>query len=234
VEETTREVADADADLASAQAAATAAERVADRSVVRATFDGGVAKRSHNPGDLVEASASDAVLRVIDPRRLEVQASVPIADAPRLKLGAPARLTNVVGGTPAPTLKVASRAVSVDSSTASVPVRLSFTTPGNYPAGTPVQVEIDAETGTGVVLVPVAAVVHEGEEAAVFVVAGEMAKRRVVMIGLQSGDRVEIRDGVKAGEMVVVSGQNGLPDGARVTVAKPEAGTPADGGTSEK
>jgi hypothetical protein len=139
-----------------------------------------------------------------------------------------------VAGTPAPTLKVASRAVSVDAGTGSVPVRLTFATPANYPAGTPVQIEIDAETRTGVVIVPVAAVVHEGEEAAVFVVAGEMAKRRVVMIGLQSGDRVEIRDGVKAGEMVVVSGQNGLPDGARVTVAKPEAGTPADGGTSEK
>ena len=234
VEETTREVADADADLTSAQAAAAAADRVADRSIVRATFDGVVAKRSHNPGDLVEAAASDAVLRVIDPRRLEVQASVPIADAPRLKLGAPARLTNVVGGTSAPTLKVASRAVSVDSGTGSVPVRLTFATPANYPAGTPVQIEIDAETRSGVVVVPVAAVVHEGEEAAVFVVAGDTAKRRVVMTGVQSGDRVEIKDGVKPGDMVIVSGQNGLPDGARVTIAKPEAATPGDGGTSEK
>ena len=234
VEEATREVADAEADLASAQAAATAAERVAERSVVRATFDGVVAKRSHNPGDLVEAAGSDAVLRVIDPKRLEVQAAVPIADAPRLKLGAPARLTNVVAGTPTQILKVASRAVSVDSGTASVPVRLSFSTPTDYPAGTPVQIEIDAETKTGIVIVPIAAVVHEGEEAAVFVVAGDMAQRRVVKTGLQSRDRVEIIDGVKAGETIIVTGQNGLPDGAKVSVAKPEAGTPADGGSSEK
>jgi hypothetical protein len=45
---------------------------------------------------------------------------------------------------------------------------------------------------------------------------------------------VEITDGVKAGEMVIVSGQNGLPDGAKVSIAKPDAGTPADAGTSEK
>jgi RND family efflux transporter MFP subunit len=234
VEAATREMADAEADLASAQAAATSAERVAERSVVRATFDGVVAKRSHNPGDLVEAAAADAVLRVLDPRRLEVQAAVPIADAPRLKLGAPARLTNVAAGAPAPSLKVASRAVSVEPGTASVPVRLSFTSPANYPVGAPVQIEIDAETRTGVVLVPVDAVVHEGEEAAVFVVTGDTAKRRVVMVGLQSHDRVEITNGVKAGETIIVSGQNGLPDGAKVSVAKPDADTSAEGGTSEK
>jgi len=233
VEETTREVAGAEADLASAEAAATAAERVAARSVVRATFDGVVAKRSHNPGDLVEAAASDAVLRVIDPRRLEVQAAVPIADAPRLKLGAPARLTGAAAGVPAPGLQVASRAVAVEQGTGSVPVRLSFTSPANYPAGTPVQVEIDAETRTGVVVVPPTAVVHEGEEAAVFVVSGDMASRRTVTTGLQSRDSVEITSGLKAGETIVVSGQNGLPDGARISIAKPESDAP-DGGGSDK
>ncbi len=111
-----------------------------------ATFDGVVAKRSHNPGDLVEATASDAVLRVIDPQRLEVQAAVPIGDAPRVKVGAMARLADVPAGSPAATLKVVSRPVVVETGTASVPVRLAFATPSNYPAGTPVQVEIDTET----------------------------------------------------------------------------------------
>ena len=41
------------------------------RATVRATFDGVVAKRMHNPGDLVEATSGDPVLRIIDPRRLE-------------------------------------------------------------------------------------------------------------------------------------------------------------------
>ena len=54
------------------------------------------------------------------------------------------------------------------------------------------------------------------------------------MVGLQSQDRVEITNGVKAGETIIVSGQNGLPDGAKVSVAKPDAGTSAEGGTSEK
>ena len=66
---------------------------MAGRATVRATFDGIVARRMHNPGDLVEATASDPVLRVIDPRRLEVVAAVPLADAPRVEVGAPAHLT---------------------------------------------------------------------------------------------------------------------------------------------
>jgi multidrug efflux pump subunit AcrA (membrane-fusion protein) len=97
---------------------------------------------------------------------------------------------------------------------------LAFAKVTGYPAGTPVQVEIDTETKSGVMLVPASAIVHEGEETAVFVVSGEMANRRLVMIGTESADRVEIISGVKPGETVIVSGQNGLPDGAKVSIAK--------------
>jgi RND family efflux transporter MFP subunit len=233
VEAATKEVADAEADLSGAQAEAAAAESVAARSVVHATFDGVVAKRSHNPGDLVEAAAADAVLRVIDPRRLEVEAAVPLADAPRVMLNAPARLVGAPPGR-AVALKVISRAVAVEQGTASVPVRLAFTTPANYPAGTPVQIDIDAETKTGVVVVPTSAVVREGEERAVFVVMGDTAKRRVVMTGLEAVDTIEIVSGVQSGENVIVSGQNGLPDGAKVTIAKPGAEGGGDKDADEK
>ena len=67
--------------------------RSRDGTSVRATFDGLVAKRSHNPGDLVEPGAADPVLRVIDPHRLEVAASVPFADVPANSPGAVARVS---------------------------------------------------------------------------------------------------------------------------------------------
>ena len=59
-----------------------------------------------------------------------------------------------------------------------------------------------------------------------FVVEGEKARRRPVQIGLTDDEHVEIVSGVKAGEMVIVDGQAGLPDGATVSVgedAKPAA-----------
>jgi RND family efflux transporter MFP subunit len=239
VEAATREVADAEADLAGAQAQAVAAERVEARSVVRATFDGIVARRSHNPGDLVEAAASDAVLRVIDPRRLEVTAAVPISDAPRVRVGATARLADVPAGSADVALKVVSRPVAVEQGSVTVPVRLALTAPANYPSGTPVQVAIDAETHSGVVIVPTSAIVREGDETAVFILSGDKAERRAVMTGIAAGEQVEIASGVKAGESVIVGGQNGLPDGARVTTsaAGSAAGAPADkaaGSSDEK
>jgi cobalt-zinc-cadmium efflux system membrane fusion protein len=229
VEDADKEIADAEADLAGAQAAATAAETVAARSVVRATFDGIIARRSHNPGDLVDASASDPVLRVIDPRRLEVQASVPVGDAPRIALGATARLTGTrPGGPPPPTLKVVSRPAAVQANTATVGVRLAFTSPVNYAVGTPVQLAIDAEHHPDAVVVPASAVVREGESAAVFVPMNDKAQRRPVTLGLENDEQVEIAGGLRAGEPVITNVPNGLPDGAKITRASAHPAAAAD------
>jgi RND family efflux transporter MFP subunit len=218
VEDAAREFADGQAGLAQAKAALSAAEQLSRRTVVRALFDGVVAKRSHNPGDLVEASASDPVLRVIDPQRLEVHALVPIGDVARLKAGASARIAELPD---AVVLKVVSRPAAVEQGTAAVPVRLSFATPTSYPVGTPVQVTIDAEEHRDVVVVPAAALVREGEETAVFIAVENKAQRRPVVIGLASDKDIEIKSGVKAGEPVITHGQAGLPDGAPITVEKP-------------
>ena len=208
VEESAKELADAEADLAAAQA-------IAGRSVVRATFDGVVARRAHNAGDVVEAASSDPVLRVVDPRRLEVVASVPVADAVTIKPGAAAHLVGEKGAA----LKVAARPVAVQPGTVTVAIRLAFTGAASYPVGAPVEVEIERETHKDVVLVPVSAVVREGSETAVFVVADGKAARRPVVLGLESTARAEITSGITAGDTVITGGQNGLPDGATVAPA---------------
>jgi RND family efflux transporter MFP subunit len=229
VEDTNRGVADAEAALSQARASLAAARAVAGRAIVRATFDGIVATRLHNPGDLVEATASDPVLRVLDPRRLEVVASIPLTDARRIEVGAPARMTANAVNAPEVGLKVVSHPAAIEAGSATVPVRLAFVGPATFPAGTPVQVDIDAERHTNVVLVPAVAIVREGEETAVFVVSGAEARRRPVRIGLSDSTHVEILSGVKAGEHVIVDGQAGLPDGAAITVSHEQdsSATPA-------
>lgn len=219
VEDATKELADAEADLAAAQAATTAAGAMAARSVVRATFDGIVARRSHNPGDLVEATAADAVLRVVDPQRVEVIASVPIMDSLGIVVGAAARIVDAPASAGENSLKVVARPAAVQEGTATVAVRIAFANPTRYPVGTPVRVAIDIGTHKNAVLVPASAVVHEGEDTAVFVIENQTAKRREVKTGIENGNRVEILSGVMSGEMVITSGQNGLPDGATVTLA---------------
>jgi RND family efflux transporter MFP subunit len=231
VEDADRAVADAEAAVAQAEASRAAANTTAARAVVRATFDGIIAKRFHNPGDLVDAAAGDPVLRIIDPRRLEVVASVPLADSSRIVIGAPARLAGVPAGSPEVGLKVISRPAAVDPGTATIPVRLAFNGPTNFPAGTPVQVDIDAEQHTNVVLIPAPALVREGEETAAFVAAGNKAERRAVQIGISDADHIEIVSGIKPGEMVIVDGQAGLPDGAAITI---DTGAKGDEKAGEK
>jgi RND family efflux transporter MFP subunit len=219
VEDADRVRAEAEAALSQARASLGAAQTLAGRSIVRATFDGIVSKRLHNPGDVVEAASSDPVLRVIDPRRLEIVAAVPLADASRVEIGASARLASAPASSPDVRLKVVSRPAEVEPGTGTIPVRLGFAVPANFAAGTPVEVDIEAEEHRGVVLVPAVAVVREGEEAAVFVAAGAKAQRRHVQVGLTDGAEAEILTGIKAGEMVIVDGQAGLPDGAAITVS---------------
>jgi RND family efflux transporter MFP subunit len=233
VEDADREVADAQSALAQAQAGHSASQTLASRQTVTATFDGVIAKRFHNPGDLVEAVSTDPVLRVIDPARLQVDASVPISDLARVVMGATGRLIMSSDAAPLP-LKVVSRPAAVEAGTASAPVRLSFLTPHLLAAGTPVQVEIDAEEHANVVLVPAEAIVREGEETAVFVAAGGKAERRPVEIGIVDAQHAEIRKGVKAGEQIIVHGQAGLPDGAAISTEKPGAETEKSTETPDK
>ena len=230
VEDADRELADAQAGLTEAEGTLAAADTAAGQTTVHARFNGVVAKRLHNPGELADASASDPVMRIVDPRRLEVTASVPIPDVARVVVGARAHMAALSGGADIG-LKVLSRPAAVDAGTAAVPIRLAIVAGlpsekggGNAvpPIGTPVRITIDAEEHHDVVLVPAVAVLHEGTETAVFVANGNKAERRAVKVGLNDATHAEITDGIKAGDMVIVNGQAGLPDGARIAVAPTE------------
>jgi cobalt-zinc-cadmium efflux system membrane fusion protein len=222
VEEADRELADAQAGITETEATLAASQTAASLSTVHARFNGVVAKRMHNAGEFAEATASDPVMRVVDPRRLEVTASVPIADVARVVVGALAHMANPAGGSDL-ALKVISRPAAVDPGTAAVPLRLSFAALSPAPIGAPVQVSINAEEHRDVVLVPAQAVVREANETAVFIANGDKAERRAVRLGLSDEKLAEIAGGVKAGESVIVTGQAGLPDGAKIAASASES-----------
>ena len=227
LEDAERELTDAEAAVAAAKTARTAAASLAGRQVVRAPFAGVVAARGHNPGDLVDASAADPILRLVDPSRLQVEAAVPLADLSRVVVGNPATVVGP-GAFPPERATVLSRPAAVDPATAAATVRLTFAAPTQLPAGTPVQVEIQGQPDAGVVLVPAAALVQEGTRSYLFAVdAQAKAHRRPVRVGIVAGGQAEILSGVAPGEAVVVSGQNALPDGATTTRAPAAEGEAA-------
>jgi RND family efflux transporter MFP subunit len=224
VEDAQKELREAEAAVRQTSGTQAAAADLAAQAVVHARFDGLVARRSHNPGDIVEAAASDPVLRLVDPTRMQVTASVAVADLPQIALGQPA--TVLVAGADEDTVepaKVISRPAAVDVATGTAAVRLGLGAGTRLTAGTPVQVEIQTEEHKDVVIVPASAVVREGDEAFVYVVGGDQkAHKKKVTLGLANPKEAEIRSGVVASEKVVVKGQEELPDGATVTVQASE------------
>lgn len=78
------------------------------------------------------------------------------------------------------------------------------------------------------VLVPSVAVEPQASESVSYVVKPDnTVEARTVTMALQVGDEVGISAGLAAGEVVVTEGQGTLSDGAKVTVAAPDAGTTA-------
>jgi RND family efflux transporter MFP subunit len=220
LEDAKRELAEARAVLTQAQSGSRNASLLQSRTVVRAPFAGVIAKRNHNPGDLVDAGAADVILRVIDPSRLQVAAAVAIPDLARVHVGNPVRVT-VAGGDEAEPGKVLTRPAAVDPGGVTADVRLAFDGPTELAVGTPLRVEIVVEQRAGALAVPPDAVLHE-DEATYVMVAGDdkKAHRRNVTVGLTTPKQLEITSGLKPGDAVITQGQQGLPDGSAITIAK--------------
>jgi RND family efflux transporter MFP subunit len=220
-----RDVADAQAEVATSRAALAASSTMAGRDTVRAPFDGVIAARLHNPGDLVDAATGDPVLRLVDPARLQVEAAVPLADLATVAVGQPARVLGADGALVASGTVVA-RPAAADPATAGGKVRIGLA-PSTLAPSTPVLVEIATVAHADVVEVPAAAVVQEGPHSYVYVVtADRKAHRHEITAGIAASGVVEVRAGVNAGDSVVVEGQTGLPDEATVTTGPAATGTP--------
>ncbi len=216
LESADRDFTEAQATVERARAALAAAQNNLGRGTVRAPFDGVVATRLNNPGDMI-VSTTEPVLRVVDPKRLEIVAMIPKTDQSRVIIGASARIA--AAGVEPVRLTVAGRAADRNSTEELVPFRLVFAATSDLAVDTPVQIDIDAEERTDTVLVPAEAVLRQGNETVVFVAADSRAQRRLVTTGITDQSRVEITSGLRAGELVITRGQVGLSDGMAVTVA---------------
>ncbi len=69
-------------------------------------------------------------------------------------------------------------------------------------------------------LIPAAALLQEDSETVVYVVNDGSASRRAIEVGIQSDGFVEVLSGLDANEKIVVAGQNGLRDGAKVQASQ--------------
>ena len=217
-EDAERALVDAQATLDRAEAGLAAAETAAARAMIRAPFAGVVVSRFHDPGDVVSGAVTDPILRIVDPRRLEIVASVAASEVSRVLPGATARLAAAPDARAVRLVVAARSGGGAVTPSALLPVRLTPLEPIPLQVDAPVQVDIDLEEHLNAVLVAPEAVVRDGDRALVFVASGDRAERREVTTGVIDDRQVEITSGVRAGELVITRGHAGLEDGAIITV----------------
>jgi membrane fusion protein (multidrug efflux system) len=216
------------ADLAKARSDAVAARRASELSIIKSPIAGVVTRMSATLG--AAADPSQPLVEVSDPTALDVILGVTPSDAARVHRGARVALSagQSAGGEPLGIGAVADISGTVDSTTRSVAVRVQATTTRRpLRIGETVFGAIDIGTNPNAIVIPVDALVPEGEGFKVFVVdANGVAHERDVKVGGKTSTTVEITDGLKAGERIVTYGAYGMQDSAKVAPLTPAGGAP--------
>ncbi|HEX8197171.1 MAG TPA: efflux RND transporter periplasmic adaptor subunit [Pyrinomonadaceae bacterium] len=197
---------------------ATAQQTIAD-TVIRAPFSGFVSNRAVAVGEFVTTATPIITLLRTNPLKLQIQ--VGEADVPRISVGMGVSLEveafkdRKFSGT------VSAVNPSVDPNSRAAIVEASVENPDNsLRAGMFAAARIAMAGGNTAVFVPRSAVYNDQSTQSyrVFVIQDNIAKLRVVQLGTEENDTVQILNGVNADEVVAVSNINQLYEGAKVEI----------------
>ena len=197
-------VAQADARRASAAAGAARVSGDGRSVAVVSPVSGRVTNAGANLGQFVAAETE--LFRVADPRRLQITASVPPADAGRVREGDRVELTTTDGRKIEGRVRSSTGVVDPQSRTATVVI--TPTSGGSTLApGQLVQARILASGGAAKsgVMVPQDAVQTLGSDTVVFVRTGQGFRAQPVQVGSRSGGMVAITGGLAAGTQIATT-----------------------------
>jgi RND family efflux transporter MFP subunit len=209
------------ADIDAAEANVRLAERELRDTEIRAPFDGFVSRRLVSLGEYVRVQTPVVALVKVDP--LKLTAEVPERLAPWVKVGQP--FTFTVDAYPEASMDgtIARISPAVNTETRAFPLEgLVPNRDGRLKPGTFARVRIASERVDHILTLPAAALQYRYGVNRVFVVEGDTLAAREIKIGDRLGDRVEVLEGVKGGEAVVVSDVERLAEGLRVRIARGE------------
>ena len=166
------------------------------------------------------ADPSQVLVEIADPTALDIYFNVSPTEAGRIQRGAKISLSagQSASGEPLGVGSVVDVGGVVDTATRGVTVRAQApTTRRPLRIGETVYGEIVAVTRPQAIVVPIEALVPDGEEFKVFVVdAGGTAHARTVEVGGKTDKVAEITSGLTVGEKIVTYGAYGIEDSAKV------------------
>jgi RND family efflux transporter MFP subunit len=200
----------AEAEARAVRAAADAAQRRLDDYVVRAPSAGLVLRRDAEVGEVVDTPA--ALFWIGEPKPLRITAEVDEEDIAQIREGQRALLRADAFAGQVLTATVAQITPKGDATRKAYRVRLALPDDTPLMIGMTVEANIVLREAANAVLIPPAAL--RGDY--VFIAQGEVARRRQVTVGVQGPRAVEIRQGLAAGDVVVLDPPQGLKDGQAI------------------
>lgn len=210
------ELDQAETDLALARGNLREAQVAYDQGLVKAPFKGVVNNLYIDPGEYVDTGAPVADLVNVDSIRINV--NVPEMDVRYLKKGEFAQVTVDAYKGEKWTGEIYFVAFKADPATKTFKVRVVVNNEdGRIRPGMLARVSFQRRTIPDAITAPLFAILDKGGERIVFVAEDGVARARTVTLGVISDEHVQIVDGLKAGDKLIVTGQTEVEEGTRVT-----------------
>jgi multidrug efflux pump subunit AcrA (membrane-fusion protein) len=212
-----QEVEQLEAQLQSSEAASQLAEKKLGDTAIRAPFPGSIKERRVSPGEYLKVQSP--VMVIVRADRLRARLAVPEKWAGAVKTGAAVEVRveafpkEVFRGRLVrinPTVMQDSRTFEVEALLPNPDGRLK---PGFF-----VQASLPSELEEKTLTVPEQAVHYRYGVYKVFVLNGPRVAERTIRPGGQQSSRMEVLEGLRAGERVAVPNEGELRDGASVRV----------------
>ena len=186
---------------------------------IRAPISGVVSSRDIKLGQHVMAGT--AAFKITDTRNLVAYLSIPQTELSKISAGDTAKVRVDAMPDVEFSAEIARISPTIDPRNGTFKATAYIENPdGEIAPGMFGRFNIAYEKHADALLIPVAALLEEDSDTVVYVVNDGEASRREIEIGIQSNGFVEVLGGLDADEQIVVTGQNGLRDGARVLAAK--------------
>ena len=188
-----------------------------EKTEIRAPFDGRVTLRTCTLGQNVRSGDELFVVTDFDP--LIARIYLPEKEVLALDEGRAVRITLKADDGVRFAGRIRQISPVVDTATGTVKVTVTaIEPPAVVRPGGFVAVDITRETHEDALVLPKEAVLRELKMAYVFVARDDVAEKRVVTLGLEEDDRIEVLTGLDPGERIVIAGQGGLEDGSSIKI----------------
>ena len=185
---------------------------------IRAPFDGKVENVAVENGSFV--TFGTVLGQLIDNSSLKINVYLSEHEAFKVKVGHPVTINSVLLSQPK-TGKISMVSDKADASGKFL-AEVSFTNKDEQQlkAGILADVNFSMDTLNTGLAIPVSALLTSAGQARVFVINADKVEQRNIKTGIITSTKVEVVEGLQAGEQVVISGQLNLENGTTVSITK--------------